>query len=78
MPETDFGTSGLETEIDVTHIGDGQVYQFPILFDGAVSLAGFRLEPNPATREAPLSFRCSRRRARRFWAGRQGLDKGSE
>lgn len=53
MPETDFATSVLETEIVVTHIGDGHVYHFPILSNGTVSLHGSRIEPNPkAEREA--------------------------
>jgi hypothetical protein len=53
MPETDFATSLLETEVVVTHIGDGHVYHFPILSNGTVSLNGSRIEPNPeAKREA--------------------------
>ena len=53
MPETDFATSVLETEIVVTHIGDGHVYHFPILSNGTVSLHGSRVEANPgAKREA--------------------------
>ena len=53
MPETDFATSVLETEIVVAHIGDGHVYRFPILSNGTVSLHGSRIEANPnAKREA--------------------------
>jgi hypothetical protein len=53
MPETDFATSLLETEVVVTHIGEGHVYHFPILSNGTVSLNGARIEPNPgAKREA--------------------------
>jgi len=47
MPETDFAMSLLETEVVVTHIGDGHVYHFPILSNGTVSLHGSRIEANP-------------------------------
>jgi hypothetical protein len=53
MTETDFAASILETEVVVTHIGDGHVFHFPILSNGTVSLHGSRIEPNPnAKREA--------------------------
>jgi hypothetical protein len=53
MPETDFATALLETEVVVTHIGDDHVFHFPILSNGTVSLHGARMEPNPdAKREA--------------------------
>jgi hypothetical protein len=43
----------LETEIVLTHIGEGHVYHFPIMPNGTVSLNGSRIEPNPkAKREA--------------------------
>jgi hypothetical protein len=53
MPEIDFATSVLETEIVVKHVGDGHIYHFPILSNGTVSLHGSRVEPNQlAKREA--------------------------
>jgi hypothetical protein len=53
MPQTDFAAEILETEIVLTHIGDGLVYHFPIMPNGTVSLDGSRIEPNPkAKREA--------------------------
>jgi hypothetical protein len=52
MPQTGFAAEILETEIILTHIGDGHVYHFPIMPNG-VSLNGSRIEPNPkAKREA--------------------------
>jgi hypothetical protein len=50
MPENDFATSILETEVVVTHIGEGHVFHFPILSNGTVSLHGSRMEPNPQAR----------------------------
>jgi hypothetical protein len=47
MPETDFAAEILETEIVLTHIGEGHVYHFPITPNGTVSLNGSRIEPNP-------------------------------
>jgi hypothetical protein len=53
MPQTDFAAEILETEIVLTHIGDGHVYHFPIMANGTVSLHGSLIEPNPkAKREA--------------------------
>jgi hypothetical protein len=53
MSQTDFAAEILETEIVLTHIGEGHVYHFPIMPNGAVSLNGSRIEPNPnAKREA--------------------------
>lgn len=53
MPQTDFAAEILETEIILTHIGDGHVYHFPIMPNDTVSLHGSRIEPNPkANREA--------------------------
>jgi hypothetical protein len=53
MTETDFAASLSETEVVVTHVGDGHVYHFPILPNGTVSLNGSNIEPNlSAKREA--------------------------
>jgi hypothetical protein len=50
MPGAPFATSLLETEVVVTHIGDGHVFHFPILANGTVSLHGARIEPNPGAK----------------------------
>jgi hypothetical protein len=50
MPESDFATEILETEVVVNHIEHGHVFHFPILSNGAVSLHGSRIEPNPAAK----------------------------
>jgi hypothetical protein len=42
MPETDFAAEMLETEIVLTHIGEGHVYHFPITPNGTVGLNGSR------------------------------------
>jgi hypothetical protein len=47
MPETDFAATILEIEVIVTHITDGYIYPFPILFNGTVSMHGARTEENP-------------------------------
>jgi hypothetical protein len=53
MPEPTFVTEILATEVVVNHLKDGHIYRFPILSNGAVSLNGSRIEPNPqAKREA--------------------------
>lgn len=53
MPQTDFAAEILETEIVLTHIGEGHAYHFPIMPDGTVSLNRSRIEPKPkAEREA--------------------------
>jgi hypothetical protein len=53
MAQTDFAAEILETEVVLTHIGEGHVYHFPITPNGTVSLKGSRIEPNPkAKREA--------------------------
>jgi hypothetical protein len=53
MPESDFTTAILETEVVVNHVEDGHVFHFPILSNGTVSLHGSRIEANPgAKREA--------------------------
>jgi len=51
--ETDLNASISGNEVVVTHRSQGHVYRFPILANGAVSLHGSRIEPNPkAHREA--------------------------
>ena len=53
MAQTDFAAEILETEVVLTHLGEGHVYHFPITPNGTVSLKGSRIEPNPkAKREA--------------------------
>jgi hypothetical protein len=53
MPESDFEAEILENEVVIAHIGEGHVYHFPILPNGAVSLQGSGIEANPeAKREA--------------------------
>jgi hypothetical protein len=47
MLDTDFASEVLETEIVVNHIADGHIYRFPIQSNGAVSLNGAQIEPNP-------------------------------
>jgi hypothetical protein len=62
MPDSDFAAAILETEVVVSHIEDGHVFHFPILSNGAVSLHGARMEPNPAAkREARLRSRSGLR-----------------
>jgi hypothetical protein len=47
MADAGFRAALLETEVIVTHVGDGHIYRFPILPNGTVSRHGARIEPNP-------------------------------
>lgn len=73
MPETDFNAAILETEVIVTHVGDGHVYHFPILANGTVSLHGVRTEENPKARRDPQRYLFEAHSAARVAFGRPQL-----
>jgi hypothetical protein len=50
MPESDFTTEILETEVVVKHVKDGHVFRFPILGDGKVGLHGARIVHSPTAK----------------------------
>lgn len=50
MPESDFTTEILQTEVTVRHTEEGHVFHFQILSNGTVSLHGARIEANPAAK----------------------------
>jgi hypothetical protein len=37
------------------HVAEGQVYHFPILTNGTVSIHGSRIEPNPLAKRVVIS-----------------------
>jgi hypothetical protein len=74
LPQTDFAAEILETEIVLTHIGEGHVYHLPIIPNGTVSLNGSRIEPNPkAKREARKYLFDAHNVARQHSVARRGV-----
>jgi hypothetical protein len=49
MPDPDFVTEVLTTEVVVNHLG--HIFRFPIMPNGTVSLNGSRIEPNPEAKQ---------------------------
>jgi hypothetical protein len=76
MPEADFATALLETEVVVTHIGDGHVFHFPILSNGIVSLHGARMEPNPDAKREARRYLFDAHNAARAAVGRSFVWRG--
>jgi hypothetical protein len=77
MPETDFAAEILETEIVLTHIGEGHVYHFPITPNGTVSLNGSRIEPNPNAKHEARKYLFDAHNVARAAFGRTARGKNT-
>lgn len=71
MPESDFATEILETEVVVNHDAEGHVFHFPILSNGTVSLHGAKIEANPSAKREARRYLFDAHNAARSAFGRR-------